>query len=398
MKRALEGITVLEMSQYIAGPYTGTMLADMGANVYKIEPNKKESADVGRTFAPFYKDLSLYFATFNRNKNFLTLNLKSKRGQELFKKMVEKADVILNNYRPGTMEKLGLGYEVLKKINPGIIMTCITGFGSSGPQSKKVALDPVIQAESGFMDLNGFPDGSPVKTTPSLSDYVVSMYAAMGTIAAIRYKEQTGRGQIVDVSMLDCMLSITEHFTSYYFLTGNVIRRCGNGRPFSAPSNSYRTSDDRWIYIAAVANNLCARVFELIGQPDLINSPEMCNTIARKKNESTIDELLSAWVATKTSREAIELLDRAGIPNGLVQTIEDVVHNPQIKHREMLVRMPDGALGDIPVVGNPIKFSDSPVEYRTSAKAHGADNANGYKSLLGISDYELEQLHSEDVI
>lgn len=398
MKKALEGITVLELTQYIAGPYTGIMLADMGATVYKIEPNKKDKADVGRTFAPVYKDKSLYFATYNRNKNFLTLNLKSKRGQELFKQMAGKADVVLNNYRPGTMEKLGLGYEELKKINPGIIMTNISGFGSSGPQSKKVALDPVIQAESGFMDLTGFPEGIPTRTTVSISDYLAGLYATIGTVAAIRYKEQTGRGQLVDIAMLDCMFSLTEHYASYYHMTGNVVRRSGNGRPFSAPSNIYRTSDERWVYIAAVADNLCARMFELVGRPDLINSPEMCNTIERKKHESIIDEAISIWMATKTSEEALELLERAGIPNGLVQNIEQVVHNPQIKHREMLVRMPDGVLGDIPVVGNPIKLSDSPVEYRTSAKAQGADNAEGYMSLLGLTAQDLVQLHSEDVI
>jgi len=398
MKKAMEGVTVLELSQYIAAPYVGVMLADLGADVYKIEPGGGGKGDVGREFYPHFNGTALYFATFNRNKKFITINLKSEKGQEIFKEMVKKADVVLQNYRPGTLEKFGLGYEDLKKINPGIIMTCISGFGMTGPCKDKLALDPVVQAESGFMDLTGFPDGMPVRTTSSLSDYITALYATIGTMAAIRFKEQTGKGQLVDIAMLDSMFTITENYVSNYFLSGEVVRRAGNGRPHTSPTGIYQTKDGRWIYIMATAENLFRRLFALIGRPDLIDDPRMCSSTERKKYESVVNEPIIEWMLSKTVEEASELLDKSGIPNGRVQTIEQAVQNPQIIHREMLVKISDGVLGDIPIVGNPIKLSKSPVDYHNSVKAIGAENEEVFKAFLGIDGEEVKKLREEKVI
>ncbi len=252
------------------------------------------------------------------------------------------ADIVIQNFRPKVMERLGIGYEELKKINPRIILASISGFGQEGHMAHKPALDSVAAAEGGLMDLTGFPDGKPVKNTMAMTDYLAGYTCVIAMMAALRYRDATGIGQHLDISMLDCAFSTTEYFAGTYCLTGEVVTRAGNGRAFSAPSNIYQTKDGRWVNIQAPANNLAFRLFELIGRPDLIAHEDMQTPLSRKQHEYLCDEAIGAWAAQYTVEEACAMLDEHGIPNGRVQNITQVMENPLIRERGMLVRMPDG--------------------------------------------------------
>lgn len=398
MKQGLKGIKILELSHYVAGPYVGQMLADMGADVYKVEQSGEGKGDIARKYDPMYKGMSLYFASYNRNKKFITLDIKTDKGKEIFKELVKKSDVVIENFRPGVLKRLGLDYEELKKINPGIIMTSVSGYGQDGPYKDRMALDMAIQAVSGFMDFTGFEDGPPTKGGPILSDFIAALYAAIGTIVALYQKKNTGLGQNIDVSLLDSMFTLLENFPAIYHMSGDIPKRSGNGRPFSAPTGTYLSKDNKWIHISATSESLFERLCHLIGREDLINDPNMSSATTRKKNEHIIEEPIINWVASRTSKEALELLESNGIPNGMVQTVEEVINDPQIKYRNMLVKTEETVIDDLPVIGNPIKMSETPTEYKNSANIQGFDNDLVYKELLNLSEEELNELKEQKII
>ncbi len=245
MKKCLEGLRVLELSQFISAPYAGQMLADLGADVIKVELPGEGKGDIARKYDPMYKEMSLYFASYNRNKRFLTLNLKTPEGQEIFRDLVRRSDVVLDNFRPGVMEKMNLGYEQLKEVNPGIIMASLSGFGQTGPNVHRQALDMSIQALSGFMDVTGFQDGPPTKGGPVLSDFIAGLYLAVGILAAYAYRQRTGMGQYIDIALFDTMFVLMENYPAIYRMSGEVPVRSGNGRPFSAPVGTYQAKDGK---------------------------------------------------------------------------------------------------------------------------------------------------------
>ena len=398
MAKALEDIKVLELSHYIAGPMAGQLLADLGADVYKVEKDGYGKGDIARLYDPSYKDMSLYFCSYNRNKKFITLDIKTEKGREIFKELVTKVDVVIDNYRPGVMDKLGIGYEELSKINPGIIMTEISGFGQNGPYRDKMALDMSMQAVSGFMDFTGFPDGAPTKGGPVLSDFIAGIYASYATTAAIYHKEKTGKGQHIDIALLDCMFTLLENFPSIYYMSGEVPKRSGNGRPFSAPTGTYKTKDDRWVHLSATSESLFERLAKVIDREDLIGDPRMASAAVRKKNESAIEPPIIEWVASKTLDEVVDVLEKSGIPNGPVRTIEEVIKDPQLKYRNMLVSFPDSITENLPFIANPVKMSETPVVYNNAAKEQGSDNMEVYNQLLGYSEEHIRKLIEEKII
>lgn len=398
MNKSLEGLRVLELSQFISAPYAGQVLADFGAEVIKIELPGDGNGDIARKFDPIYKDMSLYFASYNRNKKFITLDLKNDEGRQIFKEMVKISDVVIENFRPGVMEKMGLSYEKLKEINPAIILASLSGFGQNGPNSKRQALDMSIQALCGFMDLTGFEDGPPTKGGPVLSDFIGGLYLVVGILIAYEYRNRTGYGQHIDIALFDSMFVLLENFPSIYYMSGDLPKRSGNGRPFSAPVGTFKTKDDKWIQISGTAEIHFVKLAKLIGIEKLVGQPNMIGAAVRKKNERLINREIEKWLSSLTAVQAANELDINGIPNAIVQTVEEVINDPQVKNREMLVKPKETILDEIPVIGNPIKLSETPAEYNTSAMPQGADNNIIYQKLLGFSHETITKLKEKKII
>ncbi len=394
MRTCLEGIRILELTHFIAGPYCGQLLADMGADVIKIE---RPEGEVGRHFGPFEKGESLYFMAYNRNKRAITLNLQTEQGREMFKGLVATADVVLENFRPGMLKRMGLGYEDLCRVNPRLIMTSISGFGQSGPYKDRQALDMVIQAMAGIMDQTGFPDGPPVKAGPVIGDITAGIYAALGTMFALFARERTGKGQYVDVAMLDAVFAFLENFPIIYLLQGQETKRSGNSRPLTGPSNAYPARDG-YIFISANADNLFQRLMNVIGRPDLAADPRFADASSRKRGEGELDKAIAAWAAGKTLAEAMVELDEAGIPNGPVNTVAQIATDPHIRERGMVLEMDHPVIGTLPLVGNPVKITGTPAHYRMPPPLLGQHNGEVYTGLLGLSEAKLDQLRQQGII
>ncbi len=395
MRTCLEGIRILELTHFIAGPFCGQLLADMGADVIKIE--RPGEGEVARHFAPFHNGESIYYTAYNRNKRGITLNLQSEKGKNIFKRLVEQSDVVIENFRPGLLNQMGMGYEALRQINPRLVMTSISGFGQYGPYKDRQALDMVIQAMSGIMDQTGFPDGPPVKAGPVIADITAGIYGALGTMLALFARERTGRGQYVDVAMLDSAFTFLENFPTIYLLQGKETRRAGNSRPMSAPSNAYQARDG-YVFISANSDSLFQRLMNLVGRPEMVTDPRYADAYLRKQREVELDRVIARWVIERTVSEAMRELDRAFIPNGPVNTIAQIATDPHIRARGMVVEVEHPAIGRLPLVGTPLKMSETPGEVRLPPPLLGQYNEEVYAGLLNIPERELISLKQEGVI
>jgi crotonobetainyl-CoA:carnitine CoA-transferase CaiB-like acyl-CoA transferase len=395
VQTCLEGIRILELTHFIAGPFCGQILAGMGADVIKIE--RPGEGEVGRQLGPHYKGESLYYTAFNLNKRAVTLNLQSEKGREMFKQMVREADVVIENLRPGVLDRMGLGYRDLSQLNPRLILTSISGFGQYGPYRDRQALDMVIQAMGGMMDLTGFPEGPPVKAGPVIADITTGIYGALGTMLALFARERYGIGQHVDMAMLDGLVTLLENAITVYLLQGTEIKRAGNNRPLTAPSNAYQAIDG-YLYISANADNLFHRLMHLIGRPDLSADPRFAGAYSRKQNEAELDQAISHWVAARSVAEAVNELDQAGIPSGPVNSIAQVAKDPHLKAREMILEVEHPVMGILPLLGFPVKLSATPGTVRLPPATLGQHNQEVYRELLGMTEEELAALRQEGVI
>lgn len=395
MKRCLEGIRVLELTHYIAAPYCGQLLADMGAEVIKIE--RPGEGDVGRSFLPKQGGESLYYAAYNRNKRAITLDIQKEEGKAILRRLVEKCDVVIENFRPGTLEHLGFGYEDLCKINPRIIMTSVSGFGQTGPYKSRQGIDMMIQAMGGLMDVTGDPVGPPIRPGTTIADHTGAVYAALGTMFALFHRERTGEGQRVDVALLDAVFTLLENYPSIYLLQGLEVKRAGNGRPLTAPSGAYKAKDG-YIFITAMSDNLFQRLMKLVGQPEMATNPKYANPLLRKKSEEEINNVIIPWVAARKVATVMEELDTAGIPNGPVNSIGQISTDPQIKARGMVVEMDHPTVGRLPLIGNPVKLSATPGSMRIAPPLLGQHNDEVYATVLGMSAEEITAMKQEGII
>lgn len=397
MKTCLEGVKILELSHYIAAPFCGQLLGDMGAEIIKIERPGAGKGDAGRENAPFHKGMSLYYGAYNRNKKTLTLDISKSAGKDIFIQLVKTADIIIQNFRPGVLEKLGLGYEDLKAVNPRIIMTSISGYGQNGPYRNRAALDMAIQAVSGFMSVTGEPQGMPMKAGPVVSDFVAGLYAAYGTLAAYNYREKTGQGQHVDIALLDCMLTLLENYPTAYRLTGDIPPRAGNGRPWTAICGTYKTLDG-YVHISATQNGLYRKLCTAMQREDLLANPKYKTPRSRKDNEQELQPLVAAWMQNMSSAQAVDILESNGVPNGKVNSVVEITEHEQIKAREMLVTMRDAILGDYPVVANPVKMSSAAAVYELTPSLQGAYNQEILEKYLGLNSEQIQELQAKQII
>jgi len=393
---ALEGITVLDLTRVLAGPFCTMMLADMGANVIKIEEAGKGADE--RQMGPFFNGESAYYMNLNRNKKGVTLNLKSPKGKEIFKELVKKADVVVENYRPGTMAKLGLGYDTLKEVNPGIIYAAVSGFGQYGPYAKRPGYDIISQAMSGLMSTTGWPGGHPTRSGTAMGDVLGGLSVTIGILAAIQNRHHTGLGQVVDVALVDSAVASLEIINMIYLTEKRLPQRIGNRYESVYPYDSFQAKDD--LVIIGGGNDKLWRLFStLIGRPELADHPDYQKTRDRVKNHVAVKEIVEEWTKSRTVAEIVDALLAAGIPAAPIYNIEQVVNDPHIGGaREMFVEIEHPKAGKVTITGPHIKLSETKASIRTPSPGLGEHNAEVLSSLLGISKEEVDNLTSEGVL
>ena len=356
--KPLQGIKVLDLSRILAGPYCSMLLGDMGADIIKIERPGK--GDDTRAFGPpFEKGESAYFLSINRNKRSLTLDIKTPGGREILEKLIDGSDVLLENFRPGTLSKLGMDYESVSGRNPGIIYASISGYGHSGPLQNKPGYDLAIQGMSGIMSITGDPDGAPFKVGTSVADIVAGIYAAQGILLALLSRGTTGKGQKVDISMLDCQMSLLTYQAGIYFMTGKGPRRKGNQHPTISPYETFKAAD-KYINIAIGNDKLWNAFCYLLGLEHIADKPEFRTNPDRVKNRDRLFPLIQREIEKRTAAEWLELFDGNGIPGAPILNVEEILEHPQAKAREMVVSVDHPKLGKTRLTGIPVKLSDTP--------------------------------------
>ncbi len=354
-KAPLKRLIIIDLSRILSGPYATMVLADQGARVIKIE--MPITGDDARQFGPFKKGKSIYFASLNRGKESIALNLKNAKDREVFESLIEMADVLVENFRPGTMEKLGYGWDSLHKMNSRLIYAAVSGFGQTGPYRKHPAYDLIVQGMGGLMSLTGHPDDEkPTRVGSSIGDIVAGMFCAIGILAALNGRRETGEGTLVDVSMLDSQVSILENAISRYLTDGVIPGPLGARHPSITPFAAYRAKNS-YLTIAIGNNDLFNKLCEVIGRTDLSNSDEFHNNDLRTRQVDKLTSELERTLRERNANEWIDLLSSAGIPCGPINNIEQVVNDKQIEARNMIIRSDDPHDDNIRMIGNPIKYS-----------------------------------------
>jgi formyl-CoA transferase len=399
MQKALHTMKVLDMTQFEAGPSASMMLAFMGADVIKIEPpGRGEQGRYLRTDTPGLD--AHFFMLLNPNKRSLSLNLKNDEGKAIFFELVKQADVVLENQGPGVVERLGVDYEALKKVNPGIIYASVKGFGSYGPYSDYKSFDMIALAMAGAMSVTGTADTPPLLPGFSFGDTGTGLHAALGILAAYVQKLQTGRGQRVEVSMQDAMVNFSRVTTMSQYSTGKPAPRRGNASPNIIPSNLYPCKPggpNDYVYIAPGTPRLWEALAETIGRADLIDDPRFKTQQDRNQHGEELCAIVEAWTKTKTKHEAMEILGRAGVPVGATLDSLEVLNDPHLKEREMITTVQHPARGEFTMPGSPIQMSESPNEY-TPAPLLGQHNEEILTSWLGYDQAQVEQLRDQGII
>ncbi len=395
MRHALEGIKVIDLTRVLAGPYATMVLADFGAEIIKIEVPK--TGDDSRAFGPYVNGESAYFMSINRNKKSITLNLKTEEGKDILKKLVMQADVLVENFRPGTMEKLGLGYDVLKEINPKLIYAASSGYGHTGPYSQKPAYDAVVQAMGGIMSITGQVGGKPTRVGTSIGDIAAGLFTAIGVLTALNYRHETGIGQKVDVAMLDCQVAMLENAIARYTSTGDLPKPGGNKHPSIVPFESFGTNDGD-IMVAAGNDNLFQKLCAALNLEDAANDARFASNPLRNENYEALKPMLDKAFAEKSLDEWRAILDEAGVPNSPINTIDRVVEHPQVIARDMVQTVKHKVAGDVKMPGVAIKLSETPGMIETAAPLLGEHNEEILKAYLNMSDEDINSLKEKGVI
>lgn len=395
-KGLLDGVVVLDLTRVLAGPYCGMLLADMGATVIKVEMVGK--GDDSRAYGPFVKGESCYFMGLNRGKKGCTLNLKAEEGKEIFKEMVKKADILIENYRPGTMEKLGLGYDVLKKINPGLIYGAVSGFGHTGPYSKRAGYDIVGQAAGGLMSTTGWEGGAPTRTGTPMGDVLGGLNLTIGVLAALNNKNKTGEGEKVDIALVDSVVSAMQNINMIYLNEGRIPSRIGNRYESTYPYDSFKTSDGD-VIIGAGNDKLYAILCKEMGMPELIDDPRFKTVSDRVKNHVEIKAYIEDWTKGQTVDEVADRLTRVGVPSTPINTVDRCVRDPQIAGaRNMFPSINQPGIGEVPTTNNALKFTNHPADPSVPAPMLGEDNEEIFTEFAGLTADRIEELKAGKVI
>jgi len=397
MAGPLQGIRVLDLTWVLAGPFASMILCDLGADVIKVE--RPPYGDAARLTGPIVNGESCYFFSINRGKKSICLDLKTERGRELFLRLVDLSDVVMENFTPGSMDKLGLGYDVLQKRNPHLIYAATSGFGQTGPDRLRPALDIVVQGMGGVMSITGEPDGPPVRPGLSLGDIAAGLYTAIGVLAALRERESSGEGQLVDIAMLDCQIAILENAFIRYFATGELPKPIGTRHPIATPFQAFPTKDG-WIVLAlswGVENQwelLCAT----IGRVDLIDDPRFDTPYLRTEHHAELEPILNEAIRQKTTSEWLREFDAIGLPCGPLNNIAQAAEHPQVVARRMLLDVEHPHIGRLKLPDTPVKLSRTPGGIKGPSPALGQDTYEVLSALLGLSAEQLDELAAASVI
>ena len=390
----LEGIRVVDLTRILSGPFCSMFLADMGAEVIKIED--PDGGDPIRQQGEARNGFSLYFASFNRNKRSLALDLRSREGKEILRDLLRGADVLLNNYRPGVMDKMGFGREELRAIKPDIVSCHVTGFGLDGPYRERPSFDFIAQAMSGFMSVNGTEDGPPMRAAPPVSDLVAGAYAAMGILAALVRRNRTGQGEEVATALTDSMTSMLAFLATNFFATGRQPLRTGNDHALVAPYGLFEAADGQ-IAIAPSNDQFYARLIDALGLEDLSDRPEYRSNTARFEGRAAINAEINARTRRKSVAHWIEKLNAAGVPCGRVLGLREVFEDPQTRHQQMRITIEHPTHGPLDVLGFPIKFTDDPCRVHRPPPVLGADT-DALLAELGRDAATIASLRAKGVV
>lgn len=395
MKGALEGVRVLDLSRVLAGPFCTMMLADLGAEIIKIEiPGK---GDDSRSFGPFVNGESGYYMNINRNKEGVTLNLKNPEGKKLFLELVKKADVVVENYRPGIMEKLGIGYEVLKEVNPGIIYGAVSGFGHYGPYTQRPGYDVIGQASSGLMSVTGWPEGGPTRVGTAMADSLAGYSLAIGLLAALHYKTMTGIGQKVDIGMMDAGIASLQIIYPIYMMGGKIPQRIGNRYESNYPTDTFETKDGMMV-IGAANDKLWVKLCEVMEMPELAEDSRYDKNPKRVEHYLEIRPVIAGWTKKYTTKEAVELLLANGVPASPINDLAQVMEDPHAQAREMFVHVKHPAAGDTILNGSQFKMTKTNPAIEFPAPLLGQHNEEVYGELLGLTKEQIEAYQEQGVM
>jgi crotonobetainyl-CoA:carnitine CoA-transferase CaiB-like acyl-CoA transferase len=392
---ALDGIRVLDLSRVIAGPWCGALLADMGADVLKVEG--VSDLDESRTWPPHKDGESAAYLLFNRNKRGMTLDLKAPEGVEIVKKLVAKSDVVIENFRTGTMESFGLGWDVLSAINPRLVYCSISAFGRTGPRKDSAGYEALLQAFSGIMSITGEPGGAPVRAGVSFLDLSTGIFTAFGVVNALLYRERTGLGQRVDGSLLETAVSLLAFHAEGYLLTGAIPKALGSGHPSLSPYRNFRCKDGQWIFIAAANDRFWSRLAPALGLAELATDPRFAKNVDRVKHRAELEGVLEQTIGDMEREPLLKALEEAGVPATPVNTVDQVMNDPQTAARGMVDRVTHPVLGEIPVVSTPVKFSAMKAGVRTAAPTR-SQHTDEVLADLGYTAAEIGALRTKKVI
>jgi crotonobetainyl-CoA:carnitine CoA-transferase CaiB-like acyl-CoA transferase len=394
-ERPLEGSKVIELGSTVAGPFCGRMLADFGADVIKVE---QQSGDAVRSMGKRKQGRSLYAASIFRNKRNVSINLQKPEGRALVRDLCEKADIVIENFKPGTLERWNLDYDTLSKNNPGLIMVRISGYGQTGPYSHRPGYGVVCEAVSGMREITGDPDRPPARVAVSLTDYITGLYGAFGAAMALISRGKTGKGQIVDTALYEAAFSFMEPHVPAFQQLNIVARRAGSRLPDNTPNALYPTGDGRHIHIAAITNPLFAKLANAMGCPELIEDARFSQPVARSQNEDDLDDLIGEWTSSLSVSEAESILQEVNVPASRIFDMQDIFADPHYAAREMIAMPEDKELGPVAMPNVVPRLSGTPGRIDWVGKDIGADTCSVFEHDLGLSAGEVKRLVEAGVL
>ena len=397
VSRPLEDVRILDLTWVLAGPFAWMILCDLGADVVKVE--RPPAGDISRTTGPYQNGWSGYFFSVNRGKKSIAIDLRKPEGKDLFLRLVEQADVVMENFTPGTMAKLGLSYEVLMARNPRIILASVSGFGQSGPYSDRPALDIVVQAMGGMMSITGEPGGGPVRPGASYGDLTAGLFAAVGVLSALHERERSGKGQAIDISMLDCQLAVMENSIMRYFVTGEVPGPLGTRHPSATPFQAFPTADGHIVVALAFGEeNQWALLCAMLGVPDLMDDERFETGPKRTRHHALLEPVLNEAFRKRTTAEWYADFLAAGIPCGPVNNVQQVVEDEHVRARGSIKEVTHEVAGTIPIVDTPVRLSRSETGIQGPPPSMGSDTAGVLEGWLGLSGEEVSRLEGDGVV